>query len=1126
MPGGIADFNDSLLGWASQTELELTQRLAGVEYFAQAQLRSDELERIDRFYGTFLSRQLAAGADITELLDMTPGLTVASLVSRAARVVDPQDFFTEYFGGLGLEPDQGAVMANEVERLLVKAGLTVPAEEADPIEILSLHCGVTGREVAAVLTAVETGSEEFPAMFDTVRRLAPQWADALLGGVRELCDFAQAHPTSWPDREREATLPAMVDELFVAELRERPVGTEDRENSVGVALRELRPRLILDAERRKVCLRLPEQRVNDGEVTWRVSLEGTTRIYSTGRAWGDTSGYSEALDVTLERQIRETTVTDTTNQITWVVPVVDFTDPVLVFSARGENLTDKLSLHHQEIYVLAPTESTLEDVVTGEPIPVLDSFEVEGWTSWTCSRVDARGLASLKVNKEIRCIDPRRRVAFHHPHQALVPHVRSTTGLAVHAESLIAEFPPTLSGRDETWMLSISAYAGVGSAGDEIAEPEPLEVPAEGGVFYIFDPEAYDAPWVGEYLVRLRGPRNESFRHEYAIVEGMTTELEMVGAESSFRIPTTAGLSEATLRVRPGEKHFTAEPRLVGVGATDPNAGFVVTTDEGDQMPLRFVPPQIAIELPVTTEPPMWRVTRTVCRPRDLDGAGELRIRTGVQVGDPRISVRNHHGSPLRTIRMITPDNGRTLVAPMKEIAASTLVVPRGSIEFEWTELRADRRLSVTIAVLDKVEHCTGITIDGTDLVFEDLVAGRKLGAWIWPTTAPWVRAVEIPVTGERVALPEGLVGAGPLLVQLHTADPFTTLLTPLSPGSTAVTVEQEGYYANQSEDFAQLSAFFGGAVEEPPVSEAVVPALWDVSHIWSEQGNTEHLPVVHSALRAHPAAALKGLSASLVPAHALPGKVISSGLAASPFTTDTPATEIHRTAWIGTLQLLGALPGAFKEAEELGNRTPLLPILSQLEEVAGRNILSTLATGRDSTLDTACVDQSTVAIASMNAAQQAALLEMFFSNADIVPGPLMADNTRLMAVFETFKKRAELNEVLQAEGLMKTAVDLLRAMRGTQRQLYSSARIRFDKLDGVDTNKAENMWALTPVVSLVFALSSRLHAHDLIGKTRTLDRAAGGWSRIADLVPDLVTGDLISAEAMVLGVTNPGLVD
>ncbi|WP_449261488.1 hypothetical protein, partial [Escherichia coli] len=84
---------------------------------------------------------------------------------------------------------------------------------------------------------------------------------------------------------------------------------------------------------------------------------------------------------------------------------------------------------------------------------------------------------------------------------------------------------------------------------------------------------------------------------------------------ASFRIPTTTGLSEASLRVRSGEKHFTAEPRLVTVEATDPNASFVVTTDEGDQMPLRFVPPQIAIELPLTTEPPTWRVTRTVCGP-------------------------------------------------------------------------------------------------------------------------------------------------------------------------------------------------------------------------------------------------------------------------------------------------------------------------------------------------------------------------------------------------------------------------------------------------------------------------------------------------------------------------------
>src|SRR5699024_10684334 len=158
--------------------------------------------------------------------------------------------------------------------------------------------------------------------------------------------------------------------------------------------------------------------------------------------------------------------------------------------------TDKVSLHHQEIYVLAPAEAKLEDMVTGQPVPVIKQFLVDGWNSWLCSRLDAPVLTSLKLTKEIRSIAPRRRVAFNHP-AVLVPHVRSISGLPVHAQSLIAEFPPTLSGQDETWMLSISAFAGVGAAGEEIAEPEPLEVPADGGLFAIFDPEIYDAPWVG-----------------------------------------------------------------------------------------------------------------------------------------------------------------------------------------------------------------------------------------------------------------------------------------------------------------------------------------------------------------------------------------------------------------------------------------------------------------------------------------------------------------------------------------------------------------------------------------------------------------------------------------------------
>ena len=299
------------------------------------------------------------------------------------------------------------------------------------------------------------------------------------------------------------------------------------------------------------------------------------------------------------------------------------------------------------------------------------------------------------------------------------------------------------------------------------------------------------------------------------------------------------------------------------------------------------------------------------------------------------------------------------------------------------------------------------------------------------------------------------------------------------------------------------------------------MPVLWDYLDGWGAACPDR---AVVTALAANPNAALKGLSASLVPAEKQPGRVIASGLVHGAFAGSEPVTEVHRTAWIGTLELLAQLPARYAAVEEGAPRTQLRDVLDTLEEVAGKRLIETLATGRDATLDTACIDKSTVQIAHMNEAQQQTLLAMFFSQAEIVPGPIMEDSARLLAVFETFKHRKELTSLVGDQGLIKSAVSLLRALRGANRQIYSSARIRFDKLDGVDTNDISNIWALVPVVSLVFALSARMHAHGLMGKSKLLVEAAQGWSQLADIVPDLVTGDLIAAEAMVLAVKYPGM--
>lgn len=1168
---GIADLNDSLLGWASQTELTLNQRFAERSLFIEAGLAADELERIDRFYGTFLSRQLSAGADLEALLRDTPALATATLVARAAHMVDPANFYGEYLGGLDLRADAAwlSVLEGITFELLDTVGLVVP-NGCNPVLALALHAGITGAEVAglmelldaldpqataedvvAALTSGEYRSlqAQFGAAADATdaddaldaaasalpldvtaacAECAPQLLQPVLRDVMALRNHTIAHPTDWQDRPL-PELPALVRDAVIAELRERPAGTYNRAEAVGVATREARPRIVLDIARNKICVRLPEQLLgpDEDEVQWRVTLDGTTKVYRTGRMWGEGHPCTEALDLTINRQVRELSVADVTNGSTWVLPVVDTHDPVLVFSPKGANITDKASLHYSELLVVCPEDATLIDVVTGAEIPVTETLEIEGWTAWSCRRVDAHNIASLQAVRpdqspsamhQVRCVDPRKRVMFRDP-GAAIPYVFSHGGLPVHAHSLVAEFPPTVSGRAETWYLSISSYAGTGNAGEEVAPAEPLEIPAEGGLFDIFDPDVYDAPWVGEYLIRLRGPRNESFRHEYAIVEGMLSSTEIAGLCRSFRIPAQGGLSEAALMVKSGEKHFQVTPADVRVAPDAPGVDFVVTTDEGDSMPLRFIPPRLQFEVPLTTMPPMWRTTRLVVRPRQFDPAGTLRIRATGELGDPKITVRNHHGAPLRTVKL-SRDDACTYSTPMAQLAASTQVMTSGRVEFEWTDARGDKRVSVNIAAVESAPHASGCVIEDGELVFADLNNDRQLSAWVWPASAPWASARTVAVS-PRTPLPTALVNASPLKVQLFSADPLTELRPPLAPGADAFAVEQEGYYSSQSAALVELSAFLSGASETAPEDPAVMPVLWDYLDSWGTVGPDR---AVVTALAANPNAALKGLSASLVPAEKQPGRVIASGLVHGAFAGSEPVTEVHRTAWIGTLELLAQLPVRYASVEEGASRSELRDVLDSLEQVAGKRLIETLATGRDATLDTACIDKSTVQIAHMNEAQQQTLLAMFFSQAEIVPGPIMEDSARLLAVFETFKHRDSLQGLLRDQGLIKPAVSLLRALRGANRQIYASARIRFDKLDGVDTNDSSNVWALVPVVSLVFALSARMHAHGLMGKSKLLTEAAQGWSQLADIVPDLVTGDLIAAEAMVLAVKYPGL--
>ena len=1147
-PAVIADPADSLLEWTMSTELKLRTQLSvgSVEWVSDLTHTHDELEKIEYFFGTFLARQVEFGADLGELLATYPALTLTTLAFRASRMIsdidDAEGFVREYLAGLstrGMAPltqDVGAIpspaqlatLVDEVStNLHVGDGLGVDAQTVIPV--LALHAGVTGREVGRLLTAWDNRAETDSAIPE------PDYAELpVLAATRTL------HPgrvdTVLATVDGVVTAPAvaggslLIAEKIQAELQERPLFTDDRDNAVGPGHRESSPRLVFKKTTGKVCLRLPEQIVSDSDetISWRVTMGDESRLLRTMRPWGMDVDFTEQLDLTVRHQVGEVTVADLTNSQRWSVPVVSSADPVLIFSAiTGQNLTEKHSLHHAELAIIAPAQDRLVDYVTGKDLPVAETIEVEGWSGWNCRIVRAfnneRSVQLVRSDGPspvIRSIDPIKRIQFVERGRPL-EHIRSLHNLKIHPDGMYVSFLGTQSGQTETWYLSISSYAGVGQQGEEITAMQPIEVGPEGGYIEAFDLESYDSPWVGEYLVRLKGPRGESFRHEYALVQGAWEDADY--GKVSLRIPERGGLTEVTMTLRNGtDKPFTVTPETVEVSREEAGAYLTVSTDEGDEMPLRFFPARLRFQIPIVEMESVWRTTPVRTCAAELREVGTLRIRG---INRPRLSLRSATGRMLKTISMVREDDKPTWVAnfaPIYERIAH--MASGGTLQVEWDGL------SLTLATVDSTPPATSARVEGETVLVEGVDTHRRFAAWVWALTAPWRPATTLPVTTRTAAvdgggvvsieLPENLVDAGPLAIALNTPDPFNTVLPPLHPAWGHVIAAQGGHFHSEEESLNELSAFLadargaGSGGNSNSLSQADLSSLHPI--LWDDQVFSS-VPVEVFAV--HPRAAVESLAASFIPTVAKPARFISAGLASSVLNGASGPGDSTLAGWLTTLIVLDEL--AVVDAEET-----VAAIRAGVVDQVGDSVATILETGRDPSLDTAAVDAGIVQISHMPEQQQEQLLTMFFAHAALVPGKLLDDSSRLMAIYEVFTHRDELNELFADNALITTAATIIKALRGANRKLYTLARIRFDKLEGVDTEDPANRWVLAPVCSLVLAMAARIQAHSMLPAEKWLDPVTAQWAQLATILPDLAAGDLVAAEAMVLAQKYPGLAD
>ena len=212
----IADSADPLLGWASTTELELSRQLSDLDFAVEVNLSGDELERLDRFWGRFVTRQISAGAELSAVLEACPAIVATTLVGRAGRIADLSNFDSEYWAGLGVPRDLAeqfyGCFVGHVAEILSRAGL-------DPMDIaasgsdgelgrLLVHATIPAGWIPSLIALIDedpdnvTGASLTEHFVETspTRQLgplctvAPERATRLFDDIIEFYRWAAQHP--------------------------------------------------------------------------------------------------------------------------------------------------------------------------------------------------------------------------------------------------------------------------------------------------------------------------------------------------------------------------------------------------------------------------------------------------------------------------------------------------------------------------------------------------------------------------------------------------------------------------------------------------------------------------------------------------------------------------------------------------------------------------------------------------------------------------------------------------------------------------------------------------------------------------------------------------------------------
>lgn len=1128
---------------ASEWDHFFGAELKNADLFFELNFDDKSIHQAQELFGRAVDMQMRTGAKYSEIIKKYPALTLVSLIGAAGVSYEHGTYWDGFWEAVVLEGNQAfaSALRHSLGMLIRRFDLRQFPEfldESKYVGVLALHAGIpvhclsdlidviaehvhSGRDANAAallewLTApgMEYRMNQLDVPVRNFLRYAGGVAVDILDRIIEFVMFTVDNP-DWSSEFTLGTsttgLPTLVLEGIIDRLRERPFGQAAEAVDRRPARR--RPVIGYSVADDQVMVGVPYPRENPDE-PWTVSFAGTTRRVYAEPGWGVAEGEEHPPTfVAINAPAREVILIHGGSGEEYPVPVVDTSDPLLLFTGEGRLIGRHAALPRGTVLVLLPKDASLVDAETKRTVETVGEERVPaGWNGWRSQYVDLGSHSSVLVRRPGRADGAVRGVRSQGSprieHADGLPGLTTPNGLPVYGERPEVVLPPHIGDTPVSWRVRVRkaddrtlVCEDTWDSADEEAYLDP------------FDGQPYGL--LGRYEIRVTEAGGRSIGGDLRYTSFLAEGIEIEHGDA-FRAPVSGGLtpSEAVVACT---GPLEADRELVCLETYEQQADIRVSRG-ATAFKLVLRPPAFQSRVDPVGQPAQWRTSPSVIAPAQLAEHAVAAVRVP---GDVAVSVAlaDQNGAIVQEEQPDTPvDNVFQL--PTRKFA-DTAQRLGGCTLTALIDDSTGASHSIAVAHIRPAKLCEAVEVDGGTLKFRGLADEDDLAAWVWAATAPWRPAEQVPIIGDSAALPPSLRQAGDLIVQVFKDDPWQAAVTrPGRPGPAAIRVAELGWVRDPNDAWDGLSRFFSGRIDTPLQAECI-PGAWSALDVltsdrWDSESERVRVKLITLICR-NPRSALEALGHSTIAYADKMALLVETHLIECAYSASFTLNELHPDPWVGCMVEISDLP-ALSEKKDRARREREETI-GYLRNQGGEELIHLLTDGTMEAPRAGVFSRDDLAVDGVPDEQVHGIFEEF----RLVPGAVLDIDTRTSATADAFLRRSEWAHEDACAELPGHVSKALHEIKSVAPPAYDAITVRREALEGIDTE--DYPWTLLSVQSLTLAVTARLWARGELERSPLTRDARAAWVRMTDYFPALVAGDLLIADALAAYVSHGNLI-